>query len=100
MRKAAPLGVLVLGLVLVSVAAADVTIRIKETSGLDEKKPTVSTGTMSFNANCMANRWDGKGEHSRFIFRGDKDLMWIIDDVKKSYQVIDKAFIDQTAAQI
>lgn len=101
MRKAVPLGALLLGVVLVSAASADVTITIKETDGLDGKKPRVSTGAMSFNADCMSTRWEGaEREHGRVIFRGDKDVMWVVNDGKKSYQQLDKAFFDQMGAQL
>lgn len=101
MRNVAPLGILLLGLGLAAAASADVTIQLKKTDHLGSKKPDVSTGSMSLNANSFAERWDGKDEtHSRMIFRGDKNLMWMIDDGKKSYQQIDEATIDRMAGQM
>lgn len=101
MRNAVALGILTIALMLASIASADVTIRIKETNDLGSKKPTVSTGTLRFNAVAMTTRWDAKpGDHGRVIFRGDKDLLWMVDDGKKTYQQVDKAFIDQAAAQV
>ena len=101
MSKAVPLGALLLGVALASAASADVTIRVKETDGLDGKKPSVSTGSMSFNADCMATRWEGaEREHGRVIFRGDKQVMWVLNDGKRSYQQLDKAFFDQMGAQM
>ena len=99
MRSLVPLGILLLGLGLATVASADVTIRMKETRNPGAKKPEVSTGSMMFNANCLASRWDAK-DRNRMIFRGDKGLLWIIDDAKKSYQEVDKATIDQMAEQM
>ncbi len=101
MRKAVPFGALLLGLVLASTASADTTIKMKITNDVGSPKPRVSTGTMSLNADCMASRWDGEGaERARMIFRGDKDLMWVVNDARKSYQQIDKAFIDQVSGQM
>lgn len=101
MRKTVPLGVLLLGLVLASAAAADVTIRMKQTDDVGSKKPKLSTSSISFNADCMATRWEGEeADRSRVIFRADKNLMWVINDSKKTYQLIDQAFVDQMAAQV
>ena len=101
MRNVAPLGILLLGVGLASVASADVTILMKETRKLGSKKPEVSTGAMSLNSSCFATRWEGKDTaHSRMIFRGDRNLMWWIDDAKKSYQQMDEATIDRMAAQM
>jgi hypothetical protein len=86
-----------------AVASADVTIRIKETEAPGSKKPRVSTGTMAFNATSMATRWERGGDdddHGRVIFRGDKELLWIVQDGKRSYQTIDKAALDRMAAQV
>ncbi len=101
MRNAHSMGVLLFGLVLATGASADVTIRIKETRGLDRKQPEVSTGTMRFNADCMASSWEGaEAEQGRMIFRGDKNLMWVVNDERKSYQQIDQALIDQMSSQM
>lgn len=99
MRNVVPLGFLLLGLGLTTAASADVTIKMKETRNLGSKSPEVSTGSMMLNANCLASRWDAK-DRNRMIFRGDKQLMWIIDDGKKSYQEVNKATIDQMADQM
>lgn len=99
MRTSLPLGILVLGLGFATAASADVTIRMKETRNPGSKNPEVSTGSMTFNANCLASRWDAK-DRNRMIFRGDKSLLWIIDDGKKSYEQFDKATIDQMADQM
>src|SRR5262249_12387924 len=65
------------------------------------KNPRVSTGMMVMNASCVATRWeDADSERGRFIFRGDKDLLWVVNDGKKTYEQIDKAFVDQVAAQM
>lgn len=102
MRIAAPLGILALGVALASAASADVTIKMKKTSGLDEKKPQVETGEMDLNASAFATHWnEAKGpEHGRMIFRGDKNVMWVVNDAKKSYQVMDEATIDRMAGQM
>jgi hypothetical protein len=98
MCKAAARGILALSVALASAASADVTIRIKDTHDLAAKKPQVSTGTICFNSDRMSARWDDAGEQrNHVIFRADKQLMWIVDDRKKSYQQIDKAFLDQMA---
>ena len=101
MRNVVPSGILLLGLGLAAVASADVTIQMKKTDHLGSKKPEVSTGAMSLNSTCFATRWDGKDEaHARMIFRGDKNLMWFVNDDKKSYQQMDEATIDRLAAQM
>lgn len=101
MRKAVPSAVLLLGLALASTASADATIRMKITRGLESQKPRVSTGVMRLNSDCMATHWEGDGsEGGRMIFRGDKDLMWVVNDGKKSYQQIDQAFFDQVSGQM
>ena len=102
MRIAASLAFVALGIGVASAAHADLTIKMKETRGLTEKKPSVETGSMSLNASCFATHWDdAKGpEHTRMIFRGDKNVMWVVDDAKKSYQQMDEATIDRMAAQM
>lgn len=101
MRNLISPGILIVGVTLATAASADVTMKLKETHDLDKPKQRVSTSTLMFNATSMATRRDGADtEQSRVIFRGDKDLMWLIHDDKKSYQQIDKAMADQIAAQM
>jgi len=94
--------VLVSGLLLASVATADVIVKMKETTDLASSKPRVSTGSMILGADRLVMRWDDAKQegHGSFIFRGDKELMWIVNDQAKTYEQIDKAFIDQAAAQL
>lgn len=100
--KSISLGTLALGLVVASATSADVIIRMKDTHGLDQKKPDVSTSSMAFSSDRMATDWEHPGEqaHDRMIFRADKQVLWIVNDKKKSCQQIDKATVDQMAAQM
>lgn len=100
MLRASSVGILV-GLVTASAASADVIIKIKETQDPNSKNPTVSAGSMTFGADRFATRWDDRDEgHGFVIFRADRELMWVIDERKKSYQQLDKAFFDQAGAQM
>src|SRR6185369_9307049 len=89
-------------LLLARVASADVILKMRETTDLGSKKPKVSTGSWILGADRLAIRWDDPSAagHSEFIFRGDKELIWVVDDKTKSYEQIDKAFIDQMSAQV
>jgi len=89
-------------LLLARVASADVILKMRETTDLGSKKPKVSTGSWVLGADRLAIRWDDPSAagHSEFIFRGDKELIWVVDDQTKSYEQIDKAFIDQMSAQV
>jgi len=93
--------VLVLGVALASAASADVIIKMKETTDLALKKPRVTMGSMMIGADRLAMRWDDASleGHGSFIYRADKQLIWLVDDHKKTYQLIDRAFVDQVAAQ-
>lgn len=92
----------VLGVMFASASSADVIIKMKETRDLGSKSPKVGTGAMIIGSDRLTMRWDrSKDEKSGgVIFRGDKDLMWVVDDQKKVYHQIDKAFADQMSAQI
>lgn len=94
-------GILMLVLALTPAAAADVIIKMKESTDLDQKKPKVSTGSMVIGADRLAIRWDDPSEqgHGGFIFRADKELVWLVDDQKKSYQQVDKATVDEMAGE-
>ena len=77
-------------------ASADVVIKIKET---ESKK--VSTGSWVFGPDQLAMRWDDADEsHGGVVFLANKDVLYVIDDKKKSYKQIDKAFVDQAAGQM
>ena len=94
-------GILLLVPALTSAPSADVIVKMKESTDLDHKKPKVSTGSMMIGADRLAIRWDDPSEqgHGGFIFRADKELVWVVDDQKKSYQQIDKAIVDEVAAE-
>jgi len=89
-------------LLLAPVASADVIVKVRETTDLGAKTPKVSTGSWIVGADRLAIRWDDPPEagHGRFIFRGDKELIWVVDDRTKSYEQIDQAFLDQMTAQV
>ena len=93
--------VVVLGVALASAASADLIIKMKETTDLGQKKPKVATGSMMIGADRLAMRWDDPSVegHGSFIFRADKELIWLVDDHKKTYQQVDEAFLDQAASQ-
>lgn len=77
-------------------ASADVVIKIKET---ESKK--VSTGEWVFGSDQLSMRWDDPdATHGGVVFDAGKDVLYVIDDKKKSYKQIDKAFVDQTAGQV
>jgi hypothetical protein len=79
-----------------SAASADVVIKIKET---ESKK--VSTGAWVFGPDHLSMRWNDPDEsHGGVLFDAGKDVLYVIDDKKKSYKQIDKAVIDQTAGQV
>src|SRR5690348_3711318 len=81
---------------LASAASADVVIKIKET---ESKK--VNTGSWVFGPDQLAMRWDDADEtHGGVIFNAGKEVLYVIDDKKKSYKQIDKAFVDQAAGQM
>ncbi len=49
----------------------------------------------------MAQQWDGAGEDvPDTIFRGDRDLMWIVDHEDKTYAEIDKAMVENVGGQV
>ena len=89
-------------LLLAPVASADVILKMRETTDPESKKPKVSTGSWILGADRMSIRWDHPSEEGRggFIFRGDKELIWVVDDRTKSYEQIDKAAIEQMSAQL
>ena len=79
-----------------SAASADVVIKIKET---ESKK--VSTGAWVFGPDHLSMRWNDPDEsHGGVLFDAGKDVLYVIDDKKKSYKQIDKAVVDQTAGQV
>jgi len=102
MSKASVFGIVTIGLFIASACSADVIIKMKQTGDLQGGKPKVSTGSMVIAADRLAMRWDAaaEAEHGSVIFRADKELLWTVDDRKKSYQQIDKAFADQVAGQM
>ena len=89
-------------LLLAPAASADVILKMSETTDLGAKKPKVSTGAWFIGADRLAIRWDDPSTagHNGFIFRGDKQLIWVVDDRTKSYEQIDQAFIEQMSAQM
>ena len=89
-------------LLLAPVASADVILKMRETTDLDGKKPKVSTGAWIIGADRMSIRWDDAPAegHGGFIFRGDQELIWVVDDRTKSYEQVDKAVLDQMSAQL
>lgn len=97
-----PAAIVLSALLLARVASADVILRMRETADLGSKKPRVSTGSWVLGADRLAIRWDDPSVagHGGFIFRGDKELIWVVDDRTKSYEQIDKAFIEQMSAQV
>jgi hypothetical protein len=94
--------IVVLGVALASAASADVIIKMKETTDLAQKKPKVGVGSMMIGADRLAIRWDDPSleGHGSFIYRADKELIWLLDNHKKTYQQVDKAFVDQMASQV
>lgn len=89
-------------LLLAPAASADVILKMRETTNIDSKKPKVSTGSWILGTDRLSIRWDPPTEEGRggFIFRGDKELIWVVDDRTKSYEQIDKAVLEQMSAQL
>ena len=87
---------------LAPVASADVILKMRETADPGSKKPRVSTGAWIVGADRLSIRWDppsGEG-HGGFIFRGDKGLIWVVDDRTRSYEQVDKAAVARMGAQV
>ena len=100
MTRAIPIALLC-AVTLAGAASADVVIKIKETDNPESKKPHVDTGAWVFGADQLAMRWDDPDDaHGGVIFLADKDVLYVLNDRKKSYQQIDKAFVDQFAGQM
>lgn len=88
-------------LAMTTVASADVVLKVKGTYDLDTEKPTHTQGTMFLAGENMAMKMDGKvqeHEAAHVVFRGDRQAMYLLDDVKKECLVFDKAEMQKLSA--
>ncbi len=70
-----------------------------------EREPASSeskTGTMRFRDNLMRMeiQQDGDEGPNLIIFRGDKNLLWVVDEQDKSYFQMDRATVERMSNQI
>lgn len=82
-------------------AAADVVITMTKTD-LGSKKPTSTSGSLSMGSDRLTMRWEGGGdeEMSHVCFRGDRQVLWVLDDGDKSYMEITKEELDAVGEQV
>lgn len=85
----------------VATARADVTVQVQHTEGVGTKSPIVSTSALFIASDRLAQRWDGTDEDvPDTIFRGDRDLMWVIDHEDKTYAEMDQAMVENVGSQV
>lgn len=86
---------------LTATAAADVVIKMTSTD-LTEKKPSPVAGVMTLGADRLAMKWDEGGDEdmTHVCFRGDRQLVWILDDPEKKYMEITKAEMAKAGQQV
>lgn len=99
--KRLALALLAVGL-LAGTARADVTLKMSRTD-LTAKDATPVNGTVYITPDKAASLWEPekKGEPgSHVIYRGDKQLLWIITDGDKKYMEMTKESIDQLGGQV
>lgn len=77
-------------------------ILITEIKALDVTPPEITIGKIYIEGRKMRMQTDmsGKGDTSTMIFRGDLDLIWIINEGKKSYIEMDKKTMDAMGQQM
>lgn len=71
-----------------------------ESKNLSQDPNPVYTGTMYVDGDKVRMQLYGEQNRAYMIFRGDKDLIWVVDHHKKEYTEINKATIDQMGQTI
>lgn len=83
-------------------AWADVTMMMSRKDLTKSDAPLVN-GRTSLTAEKALSSWDPEkegGEGTHVIYRGDKQVIWVLTDKDKKYTEISKADVDQMGAQI
>jgi hypothetical protein len=84
---------------MVPAAWADLTYTMS-TNALTMDPPRVILHRISLGADRMALASSSDGNMTRFVFRGDKKVLWMIDDPSHAYMQIDEASVKALTASI
>lgn len=82
-------------------ASADVVIKLTRMD-LSEEKPVATAGQMMLGSDRLLMKWEGEDESemSHTIFRGDRQLLWTLDDKNRKYMEITREAMAETGKQV
>lgn len=91
--------VLLIAIAAVPSARADLVYSMR-TKALAMDPPMMLTHRMSLAADRMALTSEADGKSSHFVYRGDKQVLWMIEPPTHEYTEIDEASVKALAAQV
>ena len=93
------IGSAALAVTLAAAAQADV-LMVMETNNMAADTPSVATQQMIIAGDKLSGRIRSGGQEQQMIFRGDKQLLWMIDPVAKSYMELTAAGLSAMGDQV